>query len=91
MTKFKSGEYERPKPKPKTVLVVCAGCLTKYYDTIVGFPHQYVEIIRTRKCRKCGEVKLATSDLAKARPRTNAQAFQLSLGLDETPSKNPRR
>lgn len=77
MTKFKQHGYEKPKPKPKTVMVTCAACLSRYYVTIVGYANQYVGIVQTMKCQKCGEVKLATSELAKAKPR--AKTLQLSL------------
>jgi hypothetical protein len=77
MTQFKRHTYEKPKSKPKTVLVTCAACLARYHLTIVGFANEYVDLVRTTKCQKCGEVKLATSDLAKT--QTRAKTLQLSL------------
>ncbi len=81
MKKHRPHTYEKPKPRPKTVKVTCVACVARYYVTITGYTHEYVEIIRKTKCRHCGEMRLATSDLAKARPRGNA--FQLSLVFDE--------
>jgi len=77
MTSFKSRTYEKPKPKAKMVLVTCAGCLARYHITIVGFANEYIDLVRTTKCQKCDEVKLATSDLAKTKVR--AKTLQLSL------------
>lgn len=77
MTKFKSRTFEKPQRKPKTILVTCAACIERYYITITGFPNEYIDIVRKAKCQKCGQVKLATSDLAKAKPR--AKTLQLSL------------
>ena len=81
MTKFKSQSrtFEKPKPKAKMVLVTCAGCLARYHITIVGFAHEYIGIVQKTKCQKCGEVKLATSDLAKTKAR--AKTLQLSLNF----------
>jgi len=84
MTKFRSAGYEKPKPKAKMVQVVCAGCLSRYYITIVGFANEYVGIVQQTKCQKCGEVKLATSDLAKTKSR--AKTLQLSLDFNGKPS-----
>jgi hypothetical protein len=77
MTKFKQHGYEKPKPKPKTVLVTCAACLARYHWTFVGFPNEYIDLVRKAKCQKCGEVKLATSDLAK--PKVRPKTLQLQL------------
>jgi hypothetical protein len=77
MTQFRSKGDEKPKPRPKTILVTCAACLSRYHITIVGFAHEYIGIVQKIKCQKCGEVKLATNELAKAKPR--AKALQLSL------------
>jgi hypothetical protein len=38
-----------------------------------------VDIVRKTKCQKCGEVKLATNELAKAKPR--AKTLQLALNF----------
>lgn len=77
MTHFRSRGDEKPKPRPKTILVTCAGCLSRYHITIVGFPHEYIDIVRKKACQKCGEVKLATNELVKTKPR--AKTLQLSL------------
>jgi len=79
MTQFRSKGYEKPKPRPKTITVTCAGCLSRYFITIVGYATEYVDIVRKTKCQKCGEVKLATNELAKAKPR--AKTLQLSLNF----------
>lgn len=84
MKKHRPHTYGPAKPKPKTVLVTCVACVSRYYLTITGYSHEYVNIIRLTKCRNCGAMKLATSDLAKARPRGNA--YQLSLGFNEKPN-----
>lgn len=77
MTHFRSKGYEKPKPRPKTILVTCAACLSRYHITIVGFTYEYVDIVRKTRCQKCGEVKLATNELAKGKAR--AKTLQLSL------------
>jgi hypothetical protein len=79
MTDFRSKGYEKPKPRPKTILVVCAGCLSRYHITITGFANEYVGIVQRTKCLKCGEVKLATNELAKTKPK--AKTLQLSLNF----------
>lgn len=77
MTRFKRHGFEKPKPKAKMVLVTCAACLARYHITIVGFAHEYIGLVQKTKCQKCGEVKLATSDLAK--PKVKAKTLQLQL------------
>jgi len=86
MTQFRSTSFEKPKPRPKTILVTCAACLSRYHITIVGFAHEYIGIVQRTKCQKCGEVKLATNELAKAKPK--AKALQLSLSFKAKDGKD---
>jgi len=86
MTQFRSKSFEKPKPRPKTILVTCAACLSRYHITIVGFAHEYIGIVQRTKCQKCGEVKLATNELAKAKPK--AKALQLSLSFKAKDGKD---
>lgn len=57
-------------PKRKTVNVVCVNCVKTSCITLFGLPNEYRELVALEKCAHCGITgKLATSDLAKTRPR----------------------
>jgi len=58
------------KQQNKTVRVVCLNCEKQDNITLYGFPGEYRDMVQKEKCRHCGITgKLATNELAKARPR----------------------
>lgn len=57
-------------PKRRTVKVVCVNCVKTSYITLFGLPNEYRGLVALEKCVHCGVTgKLATSDLAKTRPK----------------------
>ena len=75
-------------PKHKTVNVVCVNCVKTSCVTLFGLPSEYRGLVALEKCVHCGVTgKLATSDLAKTRPRPDTTK-QLKLNWGQ-PGRYP--